>query len=327
MRDDDDIVEVLETRLHQGFVFKDVEACEKLRVLAAMLNEVDLVHNGSARAVDEDRISLHQRETILIDQMVGRLVQVGVEADHVALLEDLLGSSNTGNRDPFLSIRHQMLTETPNRILQLLARILIIIHHVHPEPPRQHNRRGTPDPPGPNYAHGLSAQQFPNKQIRQPQLILALPHERVRLHHPPRARHHQTHRHLRRRLRQHPGGIPHRDANSRRPRDVDVIVAHRDVGVGDAAGGGEGGEEVGGPGLGELSDDGVDFGKKERFQLGGGERGGGGDLVDAAVVDGGEEVEPGVADEGFGDEDAEAAGGVVGYDGDLGAEGPGDGDN
>ena len=71
------------TRLHEGLVLEDVEPASEVGVGLEVRHEGDLVHHRPSRSVHQNGVILHDGEPLLVDQVMGRLVEQGVEAHHI----------------------------------------------------------------------------------------------------------------------------------------------------------------------------------------------------------------------------------------------------
>jgi hypothetical protein len=83
VRHNDSVGLLLQAGLHGGLVLKHIQAAAELWVGLQMSHQRRLVDAGPARRVDEHRVLLHHRQTLLVDEVVRAGVQVAVQADHL----------------------------------------------------------------------------------------------------------------------------------------------------------------------------------------------------------------------------------------------------
>ena len=106
------------------------------------LEQRGLVDDRPARRVDQDRARPHPRERPGVDQVAGRRVEVAVQADEVALLEQLFEPVDAADAQ---------------RLVDPLAEIRVVEDDVEPERLGAQGRRGA-DPAAADHAERLAAQ-------------------------------------------------------------------------------------------------------------------------------------------------------------------------
>jgi hypothetical protein len=229
----------------KGFRVRHVQRGAAQVATRQRLHQRGLVHHRAARRVHQQGARLHGRELGSPQPVPGLGVEGHVQRDEVRL----------GQQRGLVHAREAQLH------LQVRPGPAVDVQDSHAEaarPPRHRLSDGAqPHQPQRRPVH-VRAQE----QAGLPRPPVARAHVRVRLRHPPRQPHQQGEGEVRRRLREDPGRVPHRNAPCGTGRHVDVIVPHRHVAARPQGGGlGEqrfihpvrqqGQQPVGLPGLGQ----------------------------------------------------------------------------
>mmetsp|Transcript_20337 Transcript_20337/g.44447 ORF Transcript_20337/g.44447 Transcript_20337/m.44447 type:complete len:375 (+) Transcript_20337:748-1872(+) len=255
VRHDDGVGLLCQAGLHGGLVLKHVQPAPELGVRFEMGHQCCLIDDRPACRVDEHRCRLHERQPLLVDEVVRRLVQVAVQAHHIRLPQHLLNALHALDHHRGLTIVPEQLAVLLDVLLQLLVGVGIVVHEVHLVALHHHAGIGCTNTPSTDDAHCLVLQQLPHKQGGKPALVLARPHEHIGLGYAACCSQCQCCGQLRRGLSQHAWCVADGDLALGGLFHLDIVVAHCVVAVRLAASTPQRLKQLGTPVLCELADD------------------------------------------------------------------------
>lgn len=77
----DGIFTLLQARLGLWLVLEHVQATPEIWIILQVFHQSDFINDRTPGCIDEQGVLLHQRKPVLVDEVLGVLVQVAVQAD------------------------------------------------------------------------------------------------------------------------------------------------------------------------------------------------------------------------------------------------------
>ncbi len=124
-------------------------------MLLAVSDQGGFVYHRPTACINQNRILLHQRQPLFIDQVMCGLVKHRVQTDHIRLPEYILYTLRQTAKYRLFPVRPQEFRVGADIVLQGLVLVEVVVDQVHLMPFNHHASIGCADAPCADQAHRL----------------------------------------------------------------------------------------------------------------------------------------------------------------------------